>query len=100
MLLTYPLMTAVQLVSAQIGRVTGNGLAVSGRSCISQPWHYPDLSSEGSNARLASKSTDFQTSRQRCCDAADTIPVATQEKTARAAMKRIMGNSRKSCAEH
>ena len=27
MLLTYPLMTAVQLVSAQIGRVTGRGLA-------------------------------------------------------------------------
>ena len=29
MLLTYPLMAAVQLVSAQIGRVTGRGLAVS-----------------------------------------------------------------------
>jgi NRAMP (natural resistance-associated macrophage protein)-like metal ion transporter len=29
MLLTYPLMTAVQLVSAQIGRVTGKGLAAN-----------------------------------------------------------------------
>src|SRR5262245_39700798 len=27
LVLTYPLMTAVQLVSAQIGRVTGSGLA-------------------------------------------------------------------------
>ncbi len=34
-LLTYPLMTAIQLVSAQIGRVTGKGLASNVRA------HYP-----------------------------------------------------------
>ena len=31
MLLTYPLMAAIQLVSAHIGRVTGNGLAAQHR---------------------------------------------------------------------
>ncbi|RQS10292.1 NRAMP family divalent metal transporter [Burkholderia sp. Bp8998] len=35
MLLTYPLMTAIQLVSARIGRVTGKGLASNMRT------HYP-----------------------------------------------------------
>ncbi|MEI6003202.1 divalent metal cation transporter [Paraburkholderia bengalensis] len=35
LLLTYPLMTAIQLVSARIGRVTGKGLASNMRS------HYP-----------------------------------------------------------
>ncbi|MHA3909678.1 divalent metal cation transporter, partial [Proteus mirabilis] len=35
LLLTYPLMTAIQLVSARIGRVTGKGLASNMRK------HYP-----------------------------------------------------------
>src|SRR5476651_2197517 len=35
LLLTYPLMCAIQLISAQIGRVTGKGLAGNMRS------HYP-----------------------------------------------------------
>ena len=35
LLLTYPLMTAIQLVSARIGRVTGKGLASNMRA------HYP-----------------------------------------------------------
>jgi NRAMP (natural resistance-associated macrophage protein)-like metal ion transporter len=34
MLLTYPLMTAVQLISAQIGRVTGSGLAKNMRDVL------------------------------------------------------------------
>ena len=34
MLLTYPLMAAVQLISAQIGRVTGNGLAHNMREVL------------------------------------------------------------------
>ncbi|KKL36116.1 iron transporter [Burkholderia contaminans FFH2055] len=33
LLLTYPLMTAIQLVSARIGRVTGKGLASNIRAC-------------------------------------------------------------------
>jgi NRAMP (natural resistance-associated macrophage protein)-like metal ion transporter len=37
MLLTYPLMSAVQLVSAQIGRVTGCGLAANMRHVL-PPW--------------------------------------------------------------
>src|SRR6187549_870584 len=34
MILTYPLMTAVQLVSARIGRVTGRGLAANMREIL------------------------------------------------------------------
>ena len=37
MVLTYPLMTAVQLVSARIGRVTGRGLAANMREVMPQP---------------------------------------------------------------
>ena len=37
MLLTYPLMCAVQLVSARIGRVTGHGLAANLRHVLPQP---------------------------------------------------------------
>jgi Mn2+/Fe2+ NRAMP family transporter len=37
MALTYPLMTAVQLVSAQIGRVTGSGLAKNMGAILPKP---------------------------------------------------------------
>jgi NRAMP (natural resistance-associated macrophage protein)-like metal ion transporter len=37
LLLTYPLMTAIQLVSARIGRVTGRGLAVNLREVLPAP---------------------------------------------------------------
>ena len=37
MLLTYPLMSAVQLVSAHIGRVTGGGLAQQPRPHLPAP---------------------------------------------------------------
>src|SRR5437764_2812544 len=44
MLATYPLMSAVQLISAAIGRVTGRGIASNMRNHVAAPLMYASIS--------------------------------------------------------